>query len=177
MGLLKGFNREVFRLKSRRIALRIFKLIFSKFAIIVYFIGLVSLGLFPSKLLHDRAVPDEKALLIGQVTRYYNYGDSFKLVLPEEIWTVDNEQRALGLQEQFELLGLDTTLQSFQLNREGEIIKGKNVHGILRAPRGEGTEAIVLSAPQYTYNGELNRNGIQLLFSFALFCKSSQSLM
>ncbi|KAJ3258769.1 hypothetical protein HK103_003363 [Boothiomyces macroporosus] len=130
-----------------------------------------SLGLFPTKLLHDRAVPDEKALLIGQVTRYYNYGDSFKLVLPEEIWTVDNEQRALGLQEQFELLGLDTTLQSFRLNREGEIIKGKNVHGILRAPRGEGTEAIVLSAPQYTYNGEINRNGIQLLFSFALFCK------
>ncbi|KAJ3270445.1 hypothetical protein HDV01_007805 [Terramyces sp. JEL0728] len=171
MGLLKGFNREVFRLKSRRIAFGIFKTIFSKYAIIVYLLGLLSLGLFPSKLLHDHARPDEKALLIGQVTRYYNYGDSYKFVLPESIWELDNEKRAEELQGQFELLGLDTSLQSFQLNREGEVIKGKNVHGILRAPRGEGTETIVISAPQYVYNGGINRNGIQLLFSFAQFCK------
>jgi hypothetical protein len=74
MGLL-GWNREIFRLKSRRVAYRISKKIFSNyvyldsflFRIIVYVLGVLSLFLLPHPILHDDAKPDERALLIGQV--------------------------------------------------------------------------------------------------------------
>ena len=57
--------------------------------------------------------------------------------------------RAKMLKTYFDNAGLDTSLQTFSYYRGNRIISGTNVHGIFRAPRGEGTEALVLMAPQY----------------------------
>jgi hypothetical protein len=67
MGLL--FNREVFRLKSRRRAYFIAKYIISKFLFLVYFIGIFALLILPHDIAHNTAVADERALLIGQVIK------------------------------------------------------------------------------------------------------------
>ena len=45
-------------------------------------------------------------------------------------------------------------MQSFTLTRDSTKISGTNVHGIFRAPRAEGTEAILIMAPLYTSNGK-----------------------
>jgi hypothetical protein len=68
---------------------------------------------------------------------------------------MNSKERTLYLQAIMESLGFDTCLQSFQAHRNGTLISGSNVHGIFRAPRGQGTESLVISAPQY-YDGNSN---------------------
>lgn len=63
----KVWNREIFRLKSKRIAYKILKYIFNNFLGFIYLFALLSLLILPHPIAHEPANPDEKALLIGQV--------------------------------------------------------------------------------------------------------------
>jgi hypothetical protein len=67
--------------------------------------------------------------------------------------TMETKTRSIELQGLFESLGFDVSLQSFSVLVHGEYKNGTNVHGIFRSPRGEGTESILLMAPQYIQNG------------------------
>jgi glycosylphosphatidylinositol transamidase len=86
------------------------------------------------------------------VNRHYTDEDTRLGKLPDFFQTMDAEHRAAHLQNHMEALGFDTSLQKFTVFRTNNTITGTNVHGILRAPRGEGTEALVLSAPHYFDN-------------------------
>jgi hypothetical protein len=68
---------------------------------------------------------------------------------------------------------LKTALQYYQLSEgaAGIGINGTNVYGILRAPRGDATEAIVLSASWKTSDGRVDVGGVALLMSLAGYFK------
>ena len=151
MGLLSFFNRDLQRLKSKKKAFKVFNFAFKHLLPVFYLLGLISLFLLPHPILHDNMRADEKALLIGQVANYFRYED---LQITSEILdaTISEQDRAKLIEVYFNEIGLDTSIQSFTYYKSQKIISGTNVQGIFRAPRGEGTEAIVLFAPQLTSN-------------------------
>lgn len=74
-------------------------------------------------------------------------------------------------------IGLETHTQNFTLNYPfggGKTFTGKNVYGILRAPRIGSTESIVISCP-YRYTDSIHIDisySIPLMFAFADFARS-----
>jgi Gaa1-like, GPI transamidase component len=70
-------------------------------------------------------------------------------------------------------LQLKTGQQHYDLpEKEAGIgVNGTNVYGILRAPRGDATEAIVLSASWKTTEGNVDIGGVSLLMSLAGYFK------
>jgi hypothetical protein len=72
---------------------------------------------------------------------------------------------------------LKTALQYYQLSESaaGIGVNGTNVYGILRAPRGDATEAIVLSASWKTSDGRVDVGGVALLMSLAGYFKRTDS--
>lgn len=74
-------------------------------------------------------------------------------------------------------IGLDTYTHNFTLNYPfggGKIFTGKNVYGILRAPRIGSTESFVISAP-YRPPESVHTDvmpSIPLLLAFAQFARS-----
>jgi GPI-anchor transamidase subunit GAA1 len=76
----------------------------------------------------------------------------------------------------FTSAGLPTATQFFEYQSAGNLSAGINTYAVLHAPRGDGTEAIVLLAPQHNTNGELNTNGVALLLALARYFKSNTRL-
>ena len=64
---------------------------------------------------------------------------------------------------------LKTAQQTYDLSEErfGIGVNGTNVYGVLRAPRGDATEAIVLSTSWKTVEGEIDIGGVSLLMALA----------
>ena len=74
-------------------------------------------------------------------------------------------------------LQLKTGQQNYSLSERlfGIGVNGTNVYGILRAPRGDATEAIVLSTSWRTIDGEIDIGGVSLLMSLAGYFKRNKS--
>lgn len=74
-------------------------------------------------------------------------------------------------------LQLKTGQQNYSLSEKlfGIGVNGTNVYGILRAPRGDATEAIVLSTSWRTIEGEIDIGGVSLLMSLAGYFKRNTS--
>lgn len=74
-------------------------------------------------------------------------------------------------------IGLETYTHNFTLNYPlggGKVFKGKNVYGILRAPRIGSTESIVISVPYRppeSMHAEIT-HGVPLMLAFAEFARS-----
>ena len=68
---------------------------------------------------------------------------------------------------------LKTAQQHYNIHVEeaGIGVNGMNVYGILRAPRGDATEAIVLSTCWRTIDGRIDIGGVSLLMSLAGYFK------
>ena len=64
--------------------------------------------------------------------------------------------RAIKLYQEFEDLGFETSIQNFKWENGDDYISGANTQAILRSPRAEGTESIVIMTPQYSKNGKCN---------------------
>lgn len=79
-------------------------------------------------------------------------------------------------------IGLDTYTHNFTLNYPlggGRVFNGKNVYGILRAPRIGSTESIVLSTP-YRPPDSIHPEavcGLPILLAFANFARSKIYLL
>jgi GPI-anchor transamidase subunit GAA1 len=75
-------------------------------------------------------------------------------------------------------LQLKTGQQAYDLpeNMFGIGANGTNVYGILRAPRGDATEAIVLSASWRTIHGKIDIGGVSLLMSLAGYFRRNNIL-
>lgn len=67
--------------------------------------------------------------------------------------------------------GLKVATQNYEYTSSGIGHAGKNVYGIIHAPRGDATEAIVLVAAWKTADGELNVNGVSLALALARYFK------
>ncbi|KAI8919703.1 Gaa1-like protein [Entophlyctis helioformis] len=195
-----SLSREAIRIAVRRRIYYVLRLALGSFGLSFYLLGLIWLFLLPvpaplSKKhdvgedgplqqlhrlmprIHESVDTDEKALLVGQVNRYFGFGDQdfdfHSSGLGAQLWRTnitDSEQATL-LADEFEKHGLDVSKQRFTFLGEEAVVESYNVHGIMRAPRGDGTEALVLVAPLTLHDGQHNANGIRFLFGLARFLK------
>ncbi|OCT53066.1 GPI transamidase component GAA1 [Cladophialophora carrionii] len=134
----------------------------------------------------------ENALLPGQVHTYFggseqNVFRAYRHELAtmqnpnrtaEVNFTVAIEQhreagarRSEKIEELFRNAGLKTARQRYSYTTPGLTYEGENVYAVLHAPRGDGTEAIVLLAPLHNIDGVSNVNGVPLLISLARYFK------
>ncbi|KAL7905759.1 Gaa1-like protein [Trichoderma velutinum] len=67
--------------------------------------------------------------------------------------------------------GVKVGRQNYTYHSAGEKYSGENVYGILQAPRGDATEAIVLVAAWKSIDEQLNRNGVALVLTLARYFK------
>ena len=67
--------------------------------------------------------------------------------------------------------GLKVATQKYEYTSAGITYQGENVYGIIHAPRGDATEAIVLVAAWKTADDELNLNGVTLALTLARYFK------
>jgi glycosylphosphatidylinositol transamidase len=73
--------------------------------------------------------------------------------------------------EIFRSAGLRSARQKYQYEAAGRELAGENVYGILHAPRGDATEAIVLVAAWKNMDRELNQSGVALILALARYFK------
>lgn len=72
--------------------------------------------------------------------------------------------------------GLKVATQNYEYESAGVTYKGQNIYGIIHAPRGDATEAIVLVAAWKTAADELNLNGVSLALALARYFKRTDTL-
>lgn len=127
-------------------------------------------------------------MLPGQVEAYFggsevNILNAYRAEVQSWANSEDPNLYLLFLLQQTDLLKsyiekFEAVLQGLQLktaknvyrldkNRVGLTINGTNVYGILRAPRGDATEAIVISTSWKTLEGKVDLGGVSLLLSLA----------
>ncbi|KAJ5217412.1 hypothetical protein N7468_010420 [Penicillium chermesinum] len=68
-----------------------------------------------------------------------------------------------------QVAGLKVATQKYEYTSAGITHQGENVYGIIHAPRGDATEAIVLVAAWRTADDELNLNGVTLALTLARY--------
>ncbi|KOS23370.1 GPI transamidase component GAA1 [Escovopsis weberi] len=138
-------------------------------------IGIIWLLLLPLDEHSRRTYISENALLPGQVHTYFGgseqhifraYRHEIDALVGKTNYEV-NDQLASILNN----VGLKVGRQNYTYHSAGEQHTGENVYGILRAPRGDATEAIVLIAAWRSIDGQLNRNGVALALTLARYFK------
>ncbi|EXJ90026.1 hypothetical protein A1O3_03094 [Capronia epimyces CBS 606.96] len=154
--------------------------------------GIVWILLLPLNEYSRQTYISENALLPGQVHTYFGgseqnvfraYRQELATVLGPASTSSGNvtiskkeerdweNKRSVKIQELFRNAGLKTASQHYSYTSSGETYEGVNVYAVLHAPRGDGTEAIVLLAPLKNIDNDLNTNGVPLLISLARYFK------
>ncbi|KAI9150167.1 glycosylphosphatidylinositol transamidase [Paramyrothecium foliicola] len=138
-------------------------------------VGVVWLFLLPLNDYSRRTYISENALLPGQVHTYF--GGSEQNVLR----AYRHEIQGLADKNNYEVndklesvlrgVGIKVGRQNFTYHAAGEEITGENIYGILQAPRGDATEAIVLVAAWKNVEDVLNKNGVALALTLARYFK------
>ena len=67
--------------------------------------------------------------------------------------------------------GLEATRQKYQYNFNGTYLTGENVYAILKGPRADSTEAVVLMASWKNMDGLFNQSGVALVLALARYFK------
>ncbi|KAG6037839.1 hypothetical protein E4U41_004691 [Claviceps citrina] len=138
-------------------------------------IGLAWLILLPLERYSRGTYISENALLPGQVHTYF--GGSEHNILRAHRRELDivanksNYEINDHLDSVLSAIGIKTGRQNYTYHSAGETYKGENLYGILQAPRGDATEAIVLVAAWESIDGRLNRNGVALALTLARYFK------
>ena len=71
----------------------------------------------------------------------------------------------------FAKVGLKVGRQRYTYTAAGEKYEGENVYGILQAPRGDATEALVMCAGWRNADNVLNEGGVALVMTLARYLK------
>lgn len=132
----------------------------------------------------------ENALLPGQVHTYFGGSEqnvfrayrhelesalepasqANQTLTPDEIKAAEDKRNA-KIQDLFRSAGLKSARQRYSFTSSGRVYEGENVHAVLHAPRGDGTEAIVVLAALTNIDDASNLNGVTLLISLARYFK------
>ncbi|CAG8558496.1 12704_t:CDS:10 [Funneliformis caledonium] len=168
--------RSLARLRKRRRLIQTLKKWVPKLRYLLFAVGICWLFIFPSEQYHKNTYISENALLPGQVNTYYSWGQVFDATnFRDDISLMSNVssiKRAVYIEEGLRKAGLKTAMQNFTVNVSGKKIYGTNVYGLIKAPRADGTEALVLSAPWKSRDGKtININGIAAALSLGKFFK------
>ncbi|GAB1216718.1 hypothetical protein ATERTT37_005936 [Aspergillus terreus] len=150
--------------------------------------GVVWLLLLPLDEYSRRTYISENALLPGQVHAYFSgseqhifrgYKKELEGLLPGEGQEGDADRKDAQftpavsdkVQSILRAAGLKVATQNYEYVSSGVTHQGQNTYGIIRAPRGDATEAIVLVAAWRTADDELNLNGVTLALTLARYFK------
>ncbi|CAG8663327.1 10706_t:CDS:2, partial [Paraglomus occultum] len=112
----------------------------------------------------------ENALLPGQVKTHYSWSEVSEAnayaELIESLVNASSLEKAAAIERELRKSGFKTATQNFTVNVLGKPITGVNIFAVLNAPRGDGTEALVLSAPWKSKDGITdNINGVAAALS------------
>lgn len=149
---------------------------------LAYVAGLIAFAVLASDECNNKTYFSENALLPGLVNRRFDLGRFAKDAL-ENLKEEANSHASLPLPwllGQFRQLGLDVYRHNFSLHYplgSKPTHHGENVFAILRAPRGAGTEAVVLSSP-YRMEDSLHGStlpGIALMVALAKYFRAQGS--
>ncbi|KAG1142805.1 hypothetical protein G6F37_007347 [Rhizopus arrhizus] len=162
-------------LEKRARLLRLLQRFAPVLSFVLFFIGIVWILILPYDGYNKGTYISENALLPGQANVEYGYNDIktaedyiHKL---SRVQDKDSETRAQFIQKEFRLSGFVSAVQHFTFDNNGYNTKGTNAFAIHKAPRSDGKEALILSAPWVSRTGEYNTNGIALLLSLAKLFK------
>ncbi|KAJ9068914.1 Glycosyl phosphatidyl inositol protein transamidase complex subunit [Entomophthora muscae] len=132
------------------------------------FLGLAGILLMPHEQIEQKLTTDENALLL--YSNWVHYSDLNAQSCLAHATQLDSlpstSQKSQYVLEQFDKLGIKAATQNYQFSLPYLNRKGVNTYAILRAPRGDGTEALVLSA-DWESQGAGNSNGVGLMLSLA----------
>ncbi|KAF4591487.1 GPI transamidase component GAA1 [Ophiocordyceps camponoti-floridani] len=138
-------------------------------------IGVIWLLLLPLDNYSRRTYISENALLPGQVHTYFGgsehdifraYRHELDQLRDQDNYKINNEIEAI-----LKGVGIKVGRQNYTYESAGAKFSGENVYGILQAPRGDATEAIVLVSAWTSIEGKLNRNGVALALTLARYFK------
>ncbi|PFH63310.1 hypothetical protein XA68_14962 [Ophiocordyceps unilateralis] len=138
-------------------------------------IGVIWLLLLPLENYSRRTYISENALLPGQVHTYFG-GSEHDIFLAyrhelDRLTDADNHRINDEVESILKGVGIKVGRQNYTYQSAGAKFVGENVYGILQAPRGDATEAIVLVAAWKSIEGKLNRNGVALALTLARYFK------
>lgn len=124
---------------------------------------------------HRKTYISENALLPAQAYTYFRETEWYIVRgYREEVHmleSADSSMRSDTILDWFEAIGLKASKHEWSVKHGDEVKNGTNVYGILHAPRGDSTEAMVLAAPWFNKDGEYNDGGISLVVSLARYFK------
>lgn len=158
----------------------------SLLSLVCIVVGVVWLLLLPLDDYSRRTYISENALLPGQVHAYFtgseqNIFRGYKKELEglleqgrenggqdEGVFTPTISNK---LQSILQVAGLKVATQKYEYTSAGITHQGENLYGIIHAPRGDATEAIVLVAAWKTADDELNLKGVTLALTLARYFK------
>jgi glycosylphosphatidylinositol transamidase len=137
--------------------------------------GLLLLLLLPLNEYSRRTYISENALLPGQVHTYFDGSEHniFRAYRHEVHSLIDkpHHERIQRLGDIFRSSGLKVATQKYDYDTVATNTTGENVYALLRGPRTDATEAIVLIAAWKNMDGEVNQSGVALVLSMARYFK------
>lgn len=150
--------------------------------------GIIWILLLPLDEYSRRTYISENALLPGQVHTYFHgteqnifraYKHEISDVIDVQVKTAEDgtqqylqatpQHRNQRIRDLFQNSGIKSAVQSYTYTVGGQTYSGENVYGIVHAPRGDGTESIVIVAPVKNFEDDLNTNGVALLMTLARY--------
>ncbi|KAF8984952.1 Glycosyl phosphatidyl inositol protein transamidase complex subunit [Entomortierella lignicola] len=132
----------------------------------VSFIWLLAL---PHQSYSKHTYVSENALLPGSANVRFDWNDYLAAEAYRDVVNRISElpsfERADALQLEFSKIGLKSATQNYTLNTSTDSRHGVNTYAVFYAPRSDGTEALVLSAPWISRTSEKNTNAIAMLLT------------
>lgn len=170
MGLLSHFA----TLEGRR---RIFNFIVIRvrwLSTALFLGGIAWLLVLPDERFNIPTRISENALLPGQVQTHFG-GSDYKVLNAFRneirIWdqTESDEARLVGIESIFNNAGMRSARQRYNVTLGTRSHCGTNIYGLLEAPRGDATEALVLNAAWQNRDGVVNEGGVTQLLALARY--------
>ncbi|KAK9767689.1 Glycosyl phosphatidyl inositol protein transamidase complex subunit [Basidiobolus ranarum] len=158
-------------------ALKILEKHVAKLSLVLFIVGLGWLLVLPHDTYSHRTYISENALLPGQTKNFFgdheaNVARYYSQVL-DSLKTNSIEEKTAFVERELRSFGYITATQKFEIPLSyNKLINGTNTFGILKAPRSDNTEAMVLTASwESREEGQDNTNGVSMLLTLAQFLK------
>ncbi|RUS22965.1 Gaa1-like protein [Endogone sp. FLAS-F59071] len=173
------------RLERRAYIISLLNTWVPRLSVALYFVALAWLLLLPYDQYNKKTYMSENALLPAQINVYYGFNEindanDYRNKI-EQIQYGSNLEKAQFIETELRGAGFHSAIQNFSspFSRSDTAMfvpitpfhQGVNAVGIYHAPRSDGTESLVLSAPWVSRDSKANINGVAVLLSIARMFK------
>ncbi|KAG4305395.1 hypothetical protein PORY_000951 [Pneumocystis oryctolagi] len=144
--------------------------------LLCFITGIIWIFLLPFNYFNKETYISENAILPGSVNTYFGGSDNNVLqAYRDEIEFISKQSKEMkidSLNQIFRRLGLRTATQDYMIQFKGRNYSGTNFYAVFDTPKGDGTEALILSAAWKDMNGNrINKGGISLVLALARYFK------